>query len=142
MPLDDWVPPSFVIAWNWLESEASCAPVAPRYFDVNMAEWRALCRRMLRSGFGKKIHPASCPRHLVGGAISVPKDPGRDRFIGDRRPRNGTEQLIGKCHLPWAPRLRRFMLPNDCVIRIHFRPESSGVLVPGFGRCECRFVVR
>ena len=23
------------------------SPVAPRYFDVNMAEWRALCRRML-----------------------------------------------------------------------------------------------
>ena len=85
-----------------------------------MSEWRALCRRMLRSGLGKKNHPASSPSHLSGGAFSVPKDLDRDRCIGDRRPCNGTERLNGKCHLPWAPRLRRIILPSDCVIRINF----------------------
>ena len=80
---------------------------------------------MLRSGLGKKIHPASSPRHLSGGAFSVPKDLDRDRFIGDRRPRNGTEQLIGRCHLPWASRLRRRMLPSGCVTRTHFRDASD-----------------
>ena len=114
------------------ESTASCAPVASRYFDVNMAEWRALCRRMLRSGLGKKIHPTSSPLRLSGGAFSVRQDLDRDRFIGDRRPRNGTEQLMGKCHLPWAPRLRRLMLPSDCVIRIHFRDVSD---------CYCAYSV-
>ena len=38
---------------------------------------------------------------------------------------NGTERLIGKCHLLWAPRLRRLMLPSDCVTRIHFRDDSD-----------------
>ena len=73
--------------------------LVPQYFGVNMSEWRAPRRRMLRSGLGKKIHPASSPSHL-SGAFSVSKDLDRDRFIGDRRPRNGTERLIGKCHLP------------------------------------------
>ena len=114
VPLDDWLPPSLVSVWNHPESEASCAPVAPRYFEVNMSEWRALCRRMLRSGLRKKIHPASSPSHLSGGAFSVSKDLDRDKFSGDRRPRNETERLIGKCHLLWAPRLRRLMLPSDC----------------------------
>ena len=109
VPLDDWLPPSLVSAWNHPECEASSVPVAPRYFDVNMAEWRALCRRMLRSGLGKKVLPTSSPCHLSGGAFSVPEDLDRDRFIGDRQSRSGTERLIGKCHLPWAPRLRRLM---------------------------------
>ena len=65
---------------------------------------------MLRSGLEKNIHPASFPSHISGGAFSVPKDLDRDRIIGDRRPRNGTERLIGKSHLPWAPRLRRLLL--------------------------------
>ena len=125
VPLDDWLPPGLVSVWNHPESEASCIPVAPRYFDVNMAEWRTLCRRMLRSGLGKKVHPALSPSHLSGGAFSVPKDLDPDRFIGDRRPRNGTERLIGKCHLPWAPRLRRLTLPSDCVFHIHFRDVSD-----------------
>ena len=86
-----------------------------------MAEWRALFRRMLRSGLGKK----SSPSHLSGGAFSVPKDLDRDRFISDRRPRNGRERLFGKCHLPWAPRLRRLMLPSDRVIRFHFGDASD-----------------
>ena len=90
-----------------------------------MADWRTLCRRIIRSGLGKKFHPASSPSRLSGGAFSVPKDLDRDRFIDDRRPRNGTEHIIGKCYLPWAPRLRRLMLPNDCVIRIHFRDVSN-----------------
>ena len=38
VPLDDWLPPSLVSVWNHPESEASGAPVAPRYFDVNMSE--------------------------------------------------------------------------------------------------------
>ena len=58
VPLDDWVPPSLVGAWKHPECEASGVPVAPRYFDVSMAEWRALWRRMLRSCLGKKVHPA------------------------------------------------------------------------------------
>ena len=111
--------------WNHPECEASGVPVALRYFDVSMAEWRALCRRMLRSGLGKKVLPTSYPPHLSGGALSVPKDLDRDRFIGDRRPRNGRERLIGKCRLLWAPRLRRLTLPSDCVIRVHFRDVSD-----------------
>ena len=60
VPLDDWLPSSLVkCAWNHPECEASSVLVAPRYFDVNMAEWRALCRRMLRSGLGKKVLPTS-----------------------------------------------------------------------------------
>ena len=84
-----------------------------------------LCRRVLRSGMGKKVLPTSSHSHLFGGAFSVPEDLDRDRVIGDRRPRNGTERLIGKCHLPWSQRLRRLMLPSDCVIRIHFRDISD-----------------
>ena len=122
VPLDDWLPPCLVSAWNHPECEASSAP---RYFDVNMAEWRALCRRMLRSGLGKKVLPTSSPSHLSGGASSVPKDLDRDRFIGDRQPRNGTERLIGRCHLPWDPPLRRLMLASDCVIRMHLRDVSD-----------------
>ena len=38
VPLDGWLP-SLVSAWNPPECEASSVPVAPRYFDVNMAEW-------------------------------------------------------------------------------------------------------
>ena len=38
VPLDDWFPPSLVSVWNHPESEASCAPVALWYFDVNMSE--------------------------------------------------------------------------------------------------------
>ena len=125
VPLDEWLPPSLVSVRNHPESEAWCFPIVPRYFDVNMSEWGTLCRRMLRSGLGKKIHPASFPSHFSGGAFSVPKDLDRDRIIGDRRPRNGTERLIGKSHLPWAPRLRRLILPSDCVIRIHFRDVSD-----------------
>ena len=87
---------------------------------------------MLRSGLGKKVHPTSSPSHLSGGAFAVPKDLDRDRFIGDRRPRNGTEELIGKCHLLWAPRLRRLMLPSDCVIRMHFLDVSD---------CYCAYSV-
>ena len=92
---------------------------------MNMADWGAFCRRMLRSSLGKKIHPVSSSSHLSGGACSVPKDLDRERFIGDRRPRSGTERLIGKCHLLWDPRLRRLMLPSDYVIRIHFRDVSD-----------------
>ena len=80
---------------------------------------------MLRSGLGKKVHPTSSPSHLSGGAFGAPKDLDRDRFIGNCRTRNGTERLIGMCNLPWAPRLRRLMLPSDCVIRIHFRDVSD-----------------
>ena len=80
---------------------------------------------MLRSGLEKKNHPAPSSSHLSGAALSVPKDLDPDRFIGDRRPRNGTERLIGKCHLLWAPRLRRLILPRGCVIRIHFRDVSD-----------------
>ena len=125
VPLDDWLPSSLVGAWNHPECEASGVPVAPRYSDVSMAEWTAFCKRMLRSGLGKKVHPAASPSHLSGGAFSVPEDVDRDRFIGDRRPRNGTERVIGKCHLPWAPRNRRLMLPSDSVIRVHFRDVSD-----------------
>ena len=99
-PLDDWLPSSLVSAWNHPDCEVSGCPVAPRYFDVNMFEWRALCRRMLRSGLGKKVHPTSYLSHLSGGAVAAPKNLDRDTFIGDRRSRNGTERLIGKCHLP------------------------------------------
>ena len=84
-----------------------------------------LCRRMLRSGLGKKVLPTSSPSNLFGGAFSVPKDLDRDRFIGGRRPRSGSERLIGKCHLPWAPRLRRLMLPSVSVIRMPFRDVSD-----------------
>ena len=49
----------------------------------------------------------------------------RDSFIGDHRPRNGTERLIGKCQLRWVPRIQRHMLPSDCVIRINFRDVSD-----------------
>ena len=112
VPLDDWLPSN---VWSVLGAIQSCevsgSPVAPRSFDVNMGEWRALCRRMLRSGLGKKVHPTSSLSHLSGGAFAVPEDFDRDRFIGDRRPRNGTERLIEKCHLPWVPRHRRLMLP-------------------------------
>ena len=75
--------------------------------------------------FGEGVLPKSSPSHLSGGAFSVPKDLARDRFIGDRRSRNGTARPIGQCHLPWAPRLRRLMLPSDCVIRTHFRDVSE-----------------
>ena len=81
--LNDWFPLCLVSVWNHPESEASRAQVAPRYFDV-------ICRQkhyvdaMLRNGLGKKIHSASSPSHLSGGAFSVPKDLDRDRFIGDR----------------------------------------------------------
>ena len=54
VPLDDWLPPCLVSVWNHPECEVL---VAPRYVDVNVAEWRALCRRMLRSGLGKKVLP-------------------------------------------------------------------------------------
>ena len=74
--------------------------------------------------FGKESSSNVISSHLSGGALSVLKDLDRDRFIGDRRPRNGTERLIGKCHLTWAPRLRRLMLPSDCVVRMHFRDVS------------------
>ena len=79
--VDDWLPPSLVSAWNHPECEASGIPFVPRYIDVNMAGWRALCRRMLRSGLGKKVHPTSPPFHLSGGAFSVPRDLDRDRFM-------------------------------------------------------------
>ena len=125
VPLDDWLPPSLISAWNHPDCVVSGGPVAPRFFDVNMAEWKALCRRMLRSGLGRKF----IQRHvlLVSLVEHLPfhKDLDRDRFIGDLRPRNGTERLIGKNHLPWAPRLRRLMPPSNCVIRIHFRDVSD-----------------
>ena len=128
VPLDDWLPPSLVSAWNHPDCEASSVPVAPQYFDVNMAEWRALCRHMLRSGLEKKVFPTSSPYHVSGGAFAVPKDIDRDKFIGDRRPRNGPERLIGKCHLPWAPRLQRLMPPSELCHPCSF-PRRSRLLL-------------
>ena len=78
VPLDDW---------NHPKSEASCAPVTPRYFDVNMSELRALCSCMLRSGLGKKNSSCVIPfsslwwgipssqRILVETDLSVIPDP-------------------------------------------------------------------
>ena len=68
--LDDWLPPSLVSAWTHPECDVSGSPVAPQFFDVTMAEWKALCRRMLRSGLGRKVHPTSSPSHLSGGAFA------------------------------------------------------------------------
>ena len=39
---EECLPPGLVGAWNHPECEAPGIPVAPRYFYVNMAEWRAL----------------------------------------------------------------------------------------------------
>ena len=117
--LEDWLPPCLVSARNHPEPEASGILVAPRHFDVNMAERRILCRRTLRNGLGKKVHSTSSPSHLSGGTFCVPKDLDWDRFIGDRRPRNGSLGSV------ICLGLLRLMLPSDCVIRIHFRNVSD-----------------
>ena len=86
VPLDYWLLLSLVSVWNHPESEASCAPVAPRYFDVNVSEWRALCRRMLRSGSGghfiqrhllliSLVGHSQFLRILIGTDLSDPADP-------------------------------------------------------------------
>ena len=85
VPLDDWLPPSLISAWNHPDCVVSGGPVAPRFFDVNMAEWKALCRRMLRSGLGRKFiqrHVLLVPlvehlpstRTLIGTDSSVTSD--------------------------------------------------------------------
>ena len=67
VPLDDWLPPCLVSVHPECE-----VLVAPRYFDVNVAEWRALCRRMLRSGLGKKVSSNVYLLLISGGAFSFP----------------------------------------------------------------------
>ena len=87
-------------AWNHPECEASSVPVAPRYFDVNMAEWRPSADACFGVVWERKFFQRHLLLIFLVEHSPLLKTLDRDRFIGDRRPQNGTERLIRKCHLP------------------------------------------
>jgi len=123
VPLADWLPPSVAEAFNHPRLPADLQPddIPKGYFAASQKEWRACCRRMVRCSLAQACPASRChPRHAAG-AFGAPKNADRDRFIGDRRPRNATERSIGRVCLPYAPRLRRIRLRPDQGLRIAMR---------------------
>ena len=71
-------------------------PVRPPITPVTTVHISA-CRRTERYGLAHFVGSGTSPRKHSSGALAVPKDSARDRFAGDRRPRNGVERLVGSC---------------------------------------------
>ena len=103
------------------------------FFRVDMLEWRAATRRMLRCGLGAHLGRNSSPPHLSAGAFAVKKNADEDRPIGDRRPRNHVERMIKPPALPYVPRLRRFCLRPGEGLVVHTKDLRHAFYVYGVG---------
>jgi len=120
--MDSWLSSATREKWNNPERAVGADEKIPRgFFKVDMREWRKVVRRAHRAGLFVPINANVSPSHMAAGAFPVPKDPDKDRFIGDRRPRNFIEASIGKVGLPYAPRLRRILLRHKHGLSISIR---------------------
>ena len=76
---------------------------------------------MARCGLIAELPPDAVHPRLSSGAFAVAKDLEKDRLIGDRRPLNATESIVADPDLPYLPRLGRWLLKPDGVLRAHSR---------------------
>ena len=67
------------------------------------------------------VSPERVDPSLSAGAFPVKKDGTADRLIGDRRPWNSLEELIGDPQLPRVTDLLHWFLPPEEVLRVHSR---------------------
>ena len=115
--LDDWLPRSMAESFN--SPAATDKPIAPKYFNVSMSQWRSVVRRMVRCKLAVALPSDTCSAQLAGGAFAVRKDEGRDRLICDRRPQNSQESSVSRVLLPFCPRLRRLILDRSHALGVH-----------------------
>ena len=126
--LADWLPSSVGAAFDApppkpaaLKDQLPGSQTDRSFFAVEMNEWYKVVRRMARAGLGRMVPQAPGRLRRAAGAFAVPKDAQRDRLIGDRRPENCREDQVGHVRLPYAPRLRRLVLPPESGLRVHLR---------------------
>ena len=120
--MDSWLSSATREKWDNPERAVGADEKIPRgFFKVDMREWRKVVRRAHRAGLFVPINANVSPSHMAAGAFPVPKDVDKDRFIGDRRPRNFIEASIGRVGLPYAPRLRRILLRHKHGLSISIR---------------------
>ena len=115
--LEDWLPTSIAEAFN--SPATTDQPIAPKYFNVSMNQWRSVVRRMVRCKLAVALPSDTCSPLLSGGAFAVRKDAGRDRLICDRRPQNSQEAAVSRVLLPFCPRLRRLILDRSHALGVH-----------------------
>ena len=77
--LSDWLPKSMAQSFN--APAATDKPIAPKFFNVSVRQWRAVVRRMVRSKLAVALPGDTCSIQLAGGVFAVPKDEARDRLI-------------------------------------------------------------
>ena len=84
-------------------------------FGVDMDQWRAMIRRMLRyCKVAVALPNDACPAKWSGGALVVEKDKICDRFICGWRSQNSQETSVGRVLLLFGPRFRRLF--DRCII--------------------------
>ena len=92
--LDDWLPKSIAQSLN--SPAATDQPIAPRFFNVSMHQWRSSVRRMVRCKLAVALPGDTCPVWLSGGAFALPKDEDRDWLICDRRPQTSQGSSVNR----------------------------------------------
>ena len=79
--VDDWSPKSIAQSLN-APARSACFT---KFFNDSMHQWRSVVRRMVRCKLAGALPSDTAPERLAAGALAVPKDEDRDRFICDHR---------------------------------------------------------
>ncbi len=111
---------------NFLNTQArvldrwDCAKPAKFCFRVTPEDELILRLNLLRTGIAGLICEGDAPtfpngRPLVAGLFCVPRKPGSDRFIFDRRLANAGKTRLNWAILPYGPQLCRIIPhPSEC----------------------------
>ena len=129
LTLDQWLPPSQLALFVDPELRGVSPELfVPQFFNAPLAEWREALRCMSRAGLISQLSPEVVPPWLSSGAFSVRKSMESDLLIGDRRPWDSLEKMIGSPDLPRVTDLTHWYLPPASFLRVHSRDLKGHVL--------------